>query len=585
MKRSQLQLLALAFVTSLGLMDALYLTNLKLQAEVTGATRSQLCEAISDSGCEIALSSDMSAIGPVPISLVGTITYALIIALVFRILFNPKRRFEGAAIHLIALGAVLGSAGLAWYSWAHDSWCVLCIGLYGVNLAIYALISFHDKRGWIRGIGASIRTVLGARGALVVTLLVFGGVLTASQMAYSKLVLTQTGTLSARAQELLVSARTHGTVVVPISTAPHLGPDKAKTLIVKFSDFQCPYCKQFWHSIEQLHKLRDDVQIAFRHYPLSSECNPFMGSPFHEQACRAAYAAVCADRHGKFWEMGSALYANQPDFSELSLLRMASQIGLEPGPFKMCLHDPTVRQQVIHDVIVGRSVGISGTPGCIIDGFRFEGALPEKMLAELIDTIADPKTNQAAPNAMITNIEAKMRTPQASVDVGVHRLTHQAGTLPAVVAFVDPDRTQAAPLLRTVVALARRTAGMFPISIRLMSKTSLSRTIACALQHDEGPTMLSHWLTKEIPTEEAFTAAVTQLGANAKECMSAAETEHVLTEDQAAASALGIQGSAALFVGNVPMNPAWSPAQIEQAVALLATQTHQTSTTKDSPPE
>jgi protein-disulfide isomerase len=454
-----------------------------------------------------------------------------------------------------------------------------------VNLAIYALISLHDKRGWIRGIGSSIRTVLDARSALVVTLLLFGGVLTASQMAYSKLVVTQAGSLSERAQKNLNNARSHGTVVVPVSTSPRLGSDKAKTLVVKFSDFQCPFCKQFWHNIEQLHKLRDDVQIAFRHYPLSSECNPFMGSPFHKQACRAAYAAVCADRHGKFWEMGSALYANQPSFSELSLIRMASQIGLEPGPFKACLHDPTVRQKVIDDVLVGRSVGISGTPGCIIDGLRFEGALPEKMLSELIDTIADPKTSPAAPNTMITSMKAKVRTPQAAVNGGVHRLTHQDGTLPAVVGFVDPDRTPAAPLLRTLVFLSRQTAGMFPISIRLMSKTPLSRTIACALQHDEGPKVLARWLKNKVPTAKALTAAVTQLGANTKECMGGPETERALTEDQAAATALGIQEGGALFVGNIPMNPALSPAQIEQAVAWVAVQTHNKSTPKDSSPK
>ena len=49
------------------------------------------------------------------------------------------------------------------------------------------------------------------------------------------------------------------------------GPKDAKVTIVEYSDFQCPYCKQFSATIDQMLKdYKDKVLFVYRKLPLES---------------------------------------------------------------------------------------------------------------------------------------------------------------------------------------------------------------------------------------------------------------------------------------------------------------------------
>ncbi len=64
-------------------------------------------------------------------------------------------------------------------------------------------------------------------------------------------------------------------------------------VVVEFSDYQCPYCKQ-------AHQVLDSVvrevggTLVYRHMPLTL---------IHPEAEGAARAAICAERQGRFREM------------------------------------------------------------------------------------------------------------------------------------------------------------------------------------------------------------------------------------------------------------------------------------------
>src|SRR5580658_8109838 len=66
--------------------------------------------------------------------------------------------------------------------------------------------------------------------------------------------------------------------------------------VVVFSDFQCPFCKQFSGPVRELmNKGIDGVRttVTFKNFPLS----------FHPDAQLAAQGAIAAREQGKFWEM------------------------------------------------------------------------------------------------------------------------------------------------------------------------------------------------------------------------------------------------------------------------------------------
>jgi protein-disulfide isomerase len=95
-----------------------------------------------------------------------------------------------------------------------------------------------------------------------------------------------------------------------VSSAAIEGKADAKVMVAEFSDFQCPFCKQ-WNdnSLKQLRtKLGDDLALAFLHFPIVS---------IHPNAGNASLVAICAQAQDKFWPMHDLLFARQAEWSAL----------------------------------------------------------------------------------------------------------------------------------------------------------------------------------------------------------------------------------------------------------------------------
>jgi protein-disulfide isomerase len=88
------------------------------------------------------------------------------------------------------------------------------------------------------------------------------------------------------------------------------GSPNARVIVAEFSDFQCPFCKQWTdQSMMQLrNRLGDDVALAFLHFPIVQ---------IHPNAGNASLVAICAGQQGKFWEMHDLLFARQTEWANL----------------------------------------------------------------------------------------------------------------------------------------------------------------------------------------------------------------------------------------------------------------------------
>ncbi len=88
------------------------------------------------------------------------------------------------------------------------------------------------------------------------------------------------------------------------------GSANAKVIVAEFSDFQCPFCKQWTDS--SLRTLRaqlgNDVALAFMNFPIVQ---------IHPNAGNAAVIALCAQQQGKFWQMHDLLFAKQNEWAGL----------------------------------------------------------------------------------------------------------------------------------------------------------------------------------------------------------------------------------------------------------------------------
>lgn len=164
---------------------------------------------------------------------------------------------------------------------------------------------------------------------------------------------------------------------------PVMGNKNAKVKVVEFADFQCPFCKQ-WFSTVETSLINDYVKtgkVAFywRDYP-------FLG----QESNLAANAARCANEQGKFWEFHDYLYQHQGQensgaFSADNLKQFGATLGLNTDQFNSCIDSGKYNSAAQKDLSDGQKAGVTGTPTVFINGQSVVGAQPYTAFKTLID--------------------------------------------------------------------------------------------------------------------------------------------------------------------------------------------------------
>ena len=161
-----------------------------------------------------------------------------------------------------------------------------------------------------------------------------------------------------------------------IGDSPTTGSLQSKTVLIEFSDFQCPYCAEAHKILQQLlAKHPNEVIFVYKNLPLIS---------IHPEALPSAKAAWAAKQQGKFWEYHDALFTNQKQLGEALYISTAKSLNLDLDKFKKdrYLADTAISK----DIQLAAKLGIAGTPFFVINSKSFSGVVQlsdiEKILAE-----------------------------------------------------------------------------------------------------------------------------------------------------------------------------------------------------------
>jgi len=167
---------------------------------------------------------------------------------------------------------------------------------------------------------------------------------------------------------------------------PTRGAANAAVTIVAFEDFQCPFCKRAYETLQQVElKYPEKVRLVHRDFPLQ---------PLHPASWKTHEAARCAEEQGKFWEYRDLLFKNPPATGPEQLTAYATQLGLNLPDFKKCVESEKFKAVVQKDEDEGDRLGIQGTPEFFINGRPFAGAQPESEFARVIDEELNKRTPQ-----------------------------------------------------------------------------------------------------------------------------------------------------------------------------------------------
>ncbi len=150
-----------------------------------------------------------------------------------------------------------------------------------------------------------------------------------------------------------------------ISESPTIGSAQSKTLLIEFSDFQCPYCAEAHKTLKELlGKYPDKIRLVYKNLPLVS---------IHAEALPAAKAAWAAHQQGKFWEYHDALFTNQKQLGQALYLNIAKNLNLDFSKFKrdLILAAPAITK----DIQLAEKLAVSGTPFFVINSPTFSGVV------------------------------------------------------------------------------------------------------------------------------------------------------------------------------------------------------------------
>ena len=158
---------------------------------------------------------------------------------------------------------------------------------------------------------------------------------------------------------------------------PAKGPENAPITLAEFSDFQCPYCRALFPTLQKISAdYKDTVRIVYLQFPLAD---------IHPQALKAAEASLCAWEQGKFWEMHDAMFADQASLGIEDLKRKGVGLSLDMDSFGTCLESGKHFDDVRNDVREGVRVGVAGTPALFVNGRMLVGNQPYSEIRKIIE--------------------------------------------------------------------------------------------------------------------------------------------------------------------------------------------------------
>lgn len=183
------------------------------------------------------------------------------------------------------------------------------------------------------------------------------------------------------------------TVVAPVTEADHIrGNPNAPIVLIEYSDYECPFCKQFHNTLNQImteYGANGSVAWVYRQFPLVQ---------LHPDAPKIAAASECVAELGgndAFWTFTDLIFNSRGtnDFTDMTKLpEFAKTAGVDQGQFELCLNSGKYDQQITDDVQAAIAAGGTGTPYTVVmvgdkQIGTIPGALPYATVKQNIDSL------------------------------------------------------------------------------------------------------------------------------------------------------------------------------------------------------
>jgi len=244
----------------------------------------------------------------------------------------------------------------------------------------------------------NIQTKLNQKNTLAMPIaIIIAGVLIAGAVIYSGGKSTNNNIAKAPQQQAIAPQTGDLEKIIPVTPEDHIRGDiNAPVKIVEYSDTECPFCKRFHETMQQVidgYGKNGKVAWVYRHFPLDQ---------LHSRARKEAEATECAGGLGgndKFWAYLDRLMEITPANNGLDpaeLPKIAEYVGLDKTKFNECLSSGKYAQKIEEHVQNAVATGGNGTPWSVVIGkngkkYPLNGAQPYESVKQLIETALQGK--------------------------------------------------------------------------------------------------------------------------------------------------------------------------------------------------
>jgi len=177
------------------------------------------------------------------------------------------------------------------------------------------------------------------------------------------------------------------------------GDQDAPIRIVEVSDFQCPYCRQFFDETYA------QVDSAYIQTGKASYLWVGYANPGHGRAWPAMAAAYCAGAVGKFWPMHDILFQQQEEWGAapdpgVNFAAYAEELNIDAESFGSCVRNSLLAPLMLRDYSSVTGAGISSTPYFILaDSLAIRGAADYATFSSALDTLLALKASEQVESA------------------------------------------------------------------------------------------------------------------------------------------------------------------------------------------
>ena len=165
---------------------------------------------------------------------------------------------------------------------------------------------------------------------------------------------------------------------------PSFGTPGAQVVIVVFSDFECPYCREEAKMLrtEIAANFPKQVRVYFKDFPLEQ---------IHPWAKPAAIAGRCVfkQKPAVFWDYHDYMFEHQADIKADNLkskvMEFGATKGIEPIQLGACIDSRGTEAEVNRSLAEGRSLQVDSTPTMFINGRKVPGNVVWAQLKQIIE--------------------------------------------------------------------------------------------------------------------------------------------------------------------------------------------------------